>query len=64
MIYYLFQAIMNDINDVMNDIVNNKKGHNIVNEINDSKAALLTSQTAYLFTIPLILFARQDILWY
>ena len=41
---------MNDINDIMNDIVNDKKGHNIVNEIDDNKAALLTSQT--------------DILWY
>ena len=29
----------------MNDVVNNKKGHNIVN---DKTAALLISQTAYL----------------
>ena len=50
MIYDLFQAIINDINNIMNDIndivnnimkdtVNNKKGHNIVNDINDKKGA-------------------------
>ena len=51
---------MNNINDVMNDIVNgindimkdiNDIMNDIMNEINDKKAALLISQTAYLFTI-------------
>ena len=27
-----FQAIMNDINDIVNDIMNDKKSHNIVND--------------------------------
>ena len=57
MIYNLFQAItkdiMNNINDIINYIVNNKKGHHIVNDINqimnDKKATLVISQTAYLF---------------
>ena len=50
MIYDLFQAIINDINNtmndindivynIMNDIVNNKKDHNIVNDLNDKKEA-------------------------
>ena len=32
--YDLFQAIMNDINNTMNDVVIDKKGHNIVNKFN------------------------------
>ena len=45
MIYDLFQAIMNNINEIMNDInyilndtLNDKKGHNIVNDINDKSS--------------------------
>ena len=34
---------MNDINDIMNGIVNDKKGHNIVNDIEQ----FCISQTAY-----------------
>ena len=45
MIFDLFQAIMNDINDIMND----KKGHNIINDIEQ----LCLSQTAYLLCLSL-----------
>ena len=43
-----FQAIMNEINktvtDIMNGITNNKRGHNIMNDIEQ----LCMSQMAYL----------------
>ena len=32
MIYDLFQAIMNDISGIMNDIMNDEKGNNIMND--------------------------------
>ena len=38
----LFQAVMNGIIDIMNDIMNDKKGHNIENEI--QQTALLISK--------------------
>ena len=44
MVYNLFQAIMNDIKDIMSTIMNNKMGHNIMNDIEQ----LCISQTAYL----------------
>ena len=47
MIYDLFKALMNDINSTMIDVVNDKKGHNIVNNIRQT--ALLITKTAYLF---------------
>ena len=51
MIYDLFQAIMNDINnivtDIMNGITNDKKGHNIMNDIEQ----LCISQTTYLLQL-------------
>ena len=45
-IYDLFQGIMNDINDTVNNIVKDKMGHNIVNDIR--QIGSLISQAAYL----------------
>ena len=51
MIYDLFQAIknesMNDINNIMNGIMNGKKGHNFMKDIEQ----LCISQTIYLLLI-------------
>ena len=32
MIYDLFQAIMNNIKDIIDDIMNDEKSHNVVND--------------------------------
>ena len=61
MIYDLFQAInnesMKDINNSMNDIMNGKTGHNIMNDIEQ----LCISQTVYLLLILYVMPLRTNI---